>query len=107
MPLIIISGLPCSGKSTRAKELQQLFLKKNKKVTIISENITVPRAGYQKNEYFEDSQKEKIVRSDLKSEVFRLLNKEDVCVLDSGNYIKGNIKRNRLISLPKNIYSKI
>uniref|UniRef100_W8BBA7 Protein KTI12 homolog n=1 Tax=Ceratitis capitata TaxID=7213 RepID=W8BBA7_CERCA len=89
MPMIIISGLPASGKTTRAKSLQKFFTDKGKKVHLISENISIPHAGFAKNEYFEDSQKEKQVRSDIKSEALRLLNKEDVVIVDAGNYIKG------------------
>lgn len=90
MPLIIISGLPSSGKSYRAEQLREYFSKdRGKVVKVISENSAVPRAGYAKNEYFADSQKEKIVRSDLKSDVIRHLNKDDVVVFDAGNYIKG------------------
>lgn len=90
MPLIILSGLPSSGKSYRANELKEYFsASKDKVVKIISENEAVPRAGYAKNEYFADSQKEKRVRSDLKSDVIRHLNKEDVLIFDAGNYIKG------------------
>lgn len=89
MPLIILCGLPSSGKSTRAQELSDFFKEKNKKVIVISENVGVPKANYQKNEYFDDSQKEKIVRADLKSETIRSLNKDNVVILDAGNYIKG------------------
>lgn len=55
----------------------------------MSENAFILKAGFQKNEYFADSQKEKLVRADLKSEALRLLNKDDVVILDAGNYIKG------------------
>lgn len=89
MPLVVISGLPSSGKSTRAQELQTHFIGLGKNVHLISENGAVPKAGFQKNEFFESSQKEKIVRADLKSETIRLLNKNDVVILDAGNYIKG------------------
>lgn len=89
MPLIIISGLPSSGKSTRALQLQDFFTKQGKVTKIVTENFAIPKAGFQKNEYFADSLKEKIVRADLKSETLRLLNKEDIVILDAGNYIKG------------------
>ncbi|XP_017871516.1 PREDICTED: protein KTI12 homolog [Drosophila arizonae] len=89
MPIIVISGLPSSGKSARARELQNYFLSINKKVHLISENVAVPKALFEKNEFFADSQKEKIVRSDLKSEASRQLNKEDLVILDACNYIKG------------------
>lgn len=89
MPLIIISGLPASGKSTRAQELHKYFSGRSKSVHIVSENVAIPKAGFQKNDYFASSQNEKIVRADLKSETIRLLNKHDVVILDAGNYIKG------------------
>ena len=89
MPLIIISGLPASGKSTRANELREFFTERGKIVKIVSENAGIPKAGFQKNEYFADSQKEKMVRADLKSETMRLLTKDDLIILDAGNYIKG------------------
>lgn len=90
MPLIILAGLPSSGKSYRANELKEYFSgSKAKVVKVISENEAVPRAGYAKNEYFADFQKEKRVRSDLKSDVIRHLNKDDVVIFDAGNYIKG------------------
>lgn len=90
MPIIVISGLPASGKSTKARELQEYFVSRDKKVHLISENVAVPKALFEKNAFFGDSQKEKIVRSDLKSEASRQLNKEDVVILDAGNYIKGD-----------------
>ncbi|XP_030567986.1 protein KTI12 homolog [Drosophila novamexicana] len=89
MPIIVISGLPASGKSTRAHQLQEYFVARGKKVHLISENVAVPKALFEKNAFFGDSQKEKVVRSDLKSEASRQLNKQDVIILDAGNYIKG------------------
>lgn len=89
MPLIILSGLPSSGKTTRATELKQYFESTGKKVHIVSENFIVPKAGHQKNDYFSDSQREKMGRADLKSEALRLLTPAHVVILDAGNYIKG------------------
>ncbi|XP_065362841.1 protein KTI12 homolog [Calliphora vicina] len=89
MPLIVISGYPSSGKTKRALELQKFFEEKGKRVHHISENKAIPKAGFHKNVYFADSQKEKVVRSDLKSEALRFLDKESVVILDGGNYIKG------------------
>jgi len=51
----------------------------------------VPKALFGKNSHAGDSQKEKVVRSDLKSEASRHLNKEDLVILDAGNYIKGEL----------------
>lgn len=92
MPLIIITGLPSSGKTRSTNELREFLVGRGKKVRIVSENSAIPKAGYKKNEYYADSQKEKMVRADLKSEAIRLLNKEDVTILDAGNYIKGSFR---------------
>lgn len=89
MPLIILTGFPSSGKTKRSKELADNFRERGKTVLIVSENSAIPKAGFTKNEYFADSQKEKVVRSDLKSEAVRLLTKDNVVILDGGNYIKG------------------
>ncbi|ALC49852.1 CG3587 [Drosophila busckii] len=89
MPIVVITGLPASGKTTRAEQLRDYIQSKGIKVHLISENETVPKALYEKNACFEDSQKEKVVRGDLKSEASRHLNQEDLVILDAGNYIKG------------------
>lgn len=89
MPLIIITGLPASGKSTRAAQVKKVFEDRGKTVRLVSEWQCIQLAGYDKNEYFSDSQKEKLVRSNAKSEALRMLNKDDVVIVDGGNYIKG------------------
>ncbi|XP_062563616.1 protein KTI12 homolog [Armigeres subalbatus] len=89
MPLIVITGLPSSGKSTRAAQLRKLFEDYGKTVHLISEWQCVQLAGYSKNEYFDDPQKEKLIRSNVKSEALRLLNKDDLVIIDGANYIKG------------------
>lgn len=40
MPLVLITGLPCSGKSRRAEELKEKFKLKHpdREVVIVSEN---------------------------------------------------------------------
>ncbi|XP_038118786.1 protein KTI12 homolog [Culex quinquefasciatus] len=87
MPLVVISGLPASGKSTRAAQIKAHFEGLGKTVHIVSERDCIRVAGYEKNEYFRDSQKEKLVRSSVKSHVLRLLNKNDLLIIDGGNYI--------------------
>lgn len=89
MPLIILTGFPSSGKTKRSNELADFFRERGKTVHIVSENSTIPKAGFPKNAYYADSQKEKIVRADLRSEAVRLLTKDNVVILDGGNYIKG------------------
>jgi len=86
MPLIVFVGLPASGKSTRAQQLKKYFCEtQQKKVVILSENDIVR----DKNEVYCDANKEKEVRSTLKSEMQRLINTDDILILDAGNYIKG------------------
>lgn len=56
MPLIVITGIPCSGKTTRSLELKSHFEEKLKgsgqNVEIINENNAIIQAGYNKNVYF-------------------------------------------------------
>ncbi|XP_068622027.1 protein KTI12 homolog isoform X2 [Battus philenor] len=90
MPLIIICGTPVSGKTTRTNELKHFFEKKHGKcVEVISEEEAIKKLGYEKNSTYLDSQKEKRVRGYLKSEVIRLIGKDNVVILDGSNYIKG------------------
>ncbi|XP_008336125.1 protein KTI12 homolog, partial [Cynoglossus semilaevis] len=86
MPLIVMCGFPSSGKTRRAEELKVYFEQTSKlKVHIVGETSL----AVDKNSVYADSQKEKNVRSCLKAEVERKVNKDDVVILDSLNYIKG------------------
>lgn len=79
-------GFPSSGKTKRTEELKVYFESKlSKTVHIISDDSL----KINKNEVYADSKKEKDVRGNLKSSVQRILNKDDVVILDSLNYIKG------------------
>ncbi|XP_019127828.1 protein KTI12 homolog [Larimichthys crocea] len=86
MPLIVMCGYPCSGKTRRAEELKEYFEQNtDRKVHIVGDGgLDVDR-----NTVYADSQKEKNVRSSLKAEVERKVNKDHVVILDSLNYIKG------------------
>ncbi|KAG8194721.1 hypothetical protein JTE90_026372 [Oedothorax gibbosus] len=86
MPLVILCGLPISGKSKRAEELYKFFESTTKTVLIQDDNST---SNFVRNEVYADAQKEKELRSSLKSQVERHLSKDTVVILDSGNYIKG------------------
>ena len=90
MPLIIIVGCPASGKSARTKELKEYFENQRQKIVhVVSENEIVNSSEMTKNEIYESSQKEKVIRADLKSNSLRKLNKNDLVIIDGGNYIKG------------------
>jgi len=86
MPFIMMCGLPCSGKTTRSNELKSCFENVHH---VSSKLITEHRPDVQKNLVYSDSTREKELRSTLKSEVQRIINKDDVLILDAPNYIKG------------------
>ncbi|XP_069078451.1 protein KTI12 homolog [Pleurodeles waltl] len=86
MPLVVLCGFPCSGKSRRVLELQERISQAgSRKVLVVGDESL----GVDKNAVYADSRKEKDVRGALRAEVERKLNKEDVVILDSLNYIKG------------------
>ncbi|XP_070687202.1 protein KTI12 homolog [Pempheris klunzingeri] len=86
MPLIVMCGYPCSGKTRRTEELKVYFEQNsNRKVHIVGYGVL----DVDKNSVYADSQKEKNVRASLKAEMERKVNKDDIVILDSLNYIKG------------------
>ena len=87
MPLVVVTGLPCSGKSSAAAVLQDHLQALDRRVVVVSEERLL--AGHTKNAVFADSRLEKEVRGRLKSEVVRLLDKETFVICDGLNYIKG------------------
>jgi len=56
MPLIIVTGFPCSGKTSRSIELKKHFEEKfqnsDRKVEIITEHDTIIKMGYDKNAFY-------------------------------------------------------
>ncbi|XP_078285890.1 protein KTI12 homolog [Rhinoraja longicauda] len=89
MPLVLLCGLPCSGKSRRAAELGRYLREEaGSKVVEVAE-WSLGLAGGGRNMVYADSQKEIELRGALKAVVERKINKEDVVIMDSLNYIKG------------------
>ncbi|KAF5298715.1 hypothetical protein FQA39_LY11725 [Lamprigera yunnana] len=89
MPLIVITGLPSSGKTTRTNEIKNYFEKQGKEVHVVSEEEQILKAGFEKDAFYLDSSKEKHIRALLKSEVVKLLGPNSLVILDGSNYIKG------------------
>lgn len=91
MPLVLITGIPCSGKTTTALKIKKHLEEKDKKIILISEDDLLKEnfSNEDKNIVLNDSIKEKTLRADLKGHVLRHLTKEAVVILDSLNYIKG------------------
>jgi protein KTI12 len=50
MPLIVMVGIPCSGKSTRAKQIEQFLKEKGMEVQIVNEE----GLGLNKSAYLRD-----------------------------------------------------
>lgn len=94
MPLILFTGYPCSGKTTKARELIALLQEKidntpalsNKKYTITYH--TDESLGINHNDYI-TSQDERKLRSEIISAVKRDISKNNIVIVDSLNYIKG------------------
>ncbi|PUU72619.1 chromatin associated protein KTI12 [Tuber borchii] len=95
MPLIIITGYPSSGKTTRATQLHTYLQakldspntppqQKNLKLHLISPHtLQIPRTSYS------TAASEKTARATEYSAVKRALSKDDVVIADGLNYIKG------------------
>lgn len=52
MPLIIMTGTPCSGKTTRTKEIKNYFETQGKTVHVVSEEEQIVKAGFEKNSFY-------------------------------------------------------
>lgn len=89
MPLIIIAGFPCCGKTTVAKQIQSYILNNlkipNDRVIIVNEESE----NIKKSQGYKSSAAEKGTRGILKSAVNQKLSSECYVIADSLNYIKG------------------
>lgn len=52
MPLIVMTGVPSSGKTKRALELKEYFEKQGREVHLISEYEEIVKAGFEKNAFY-------------------------------------------------------
>ncbi|CAG2159781.1 unnamed protein product [Oppiella nova] len=88
MPLIVMCGIPLSGKTYQTNRLKEYFEEKhNLKPIIISSDTKLKEI--KRNVLFGDSKMERELRGWLKSEVERHLVADNLVVLDANNYIKG------------------
>ena len=85
MPLVILSGYPCSGKSLFALQLSEYLTSQGQNAVIVNEESL----GISKAEGYKDSAAEKVTRASLRSSVDHLLAGDTTVILDSLNYIKG------------------
>lgn len=88
MPLVIISGLPCSGKTLRSRELYEYVkdhLPPGQTVHLLSEE---DYGAHRATEYA-SSTNEKKARGNFFSAVERLVSPTTIVIADGLNYIKG------------------
>ncbi|CAI2191956.1 16017_t:CDS:2, partial [Funneliformis geosporum] len=91
MPLIILCGIPSSGKTRRANQIMQYFVERfsNEKKTNSVNLINDESLGITKDSYKDTRIEEKKARGTLLSAVERLISKDDLIIADGMNYIKG------------------
>jgi protein KTI12 len=85
MPLVLMCGYPCSGKSRRAQELALALQAQGHTVHLVGEE----GLGVERGVAYANSTAEKQVRGGIKSAVDRLLRGNTCVIVDSLNYIKG------------------
>lgn len=93
MPLIIVTGLPSSGKSKLAHDIHSYITKKleqegnSLQIRIVTDSDNLDWDG--RNSIYMSIPKEKELRGWLRSEVQRYLNLNQIVILDASVYIKG------------------
>ncbi|KAF5842848.1 chromatin associated protein KTI12-domain-containing protein [Dunaliella salina] len=86
MPLVVITGQPCSGKSTVAAQLMQVLQARGISTCNL---VDEPSLHLPRNAAYKDVPSEKNTRALLKSTVERCIGRKGVTILDSINNIKG------------------
>lgn len=93
MPLILVTGLPCSGKTKLSGSIYDYLKAKLKQegdtrqVKIVSDSDNLDWDG--RNVIYMSIPKEKELRGWLRAEVQRYINLDNVVILDAAAYIKG------------------
>ncbi|QLG72615.1 hypothetical protein HG535_0D03230 [Zygotorulaspora mrakii] len=94
MPLILLTGYPCTGKTTVARELVALLQKRlESDPQLAKKNYNIiyhsdKSLGIKHSDYI-SSKNERKLRSEIISAVKRDLTKTNIVIVDSLNYIKG------------------
>ncbi|KAM9004019.1 LOW QUALITY PROTEIN: protein KTI12 homolog [Sarcophilus harrisii] len=90
MPLVVLCGLPDSGRSRRADELRRALEAEGRPVTVVRDaDVLGPGGPEALCEAYSDPAREKALRAALKASVERDPGRRAVVLLDSLNYIKG------------------
>ncbi|XP_068948852.1 protein KTI12 homolog [Petaurus breviceps papuanus] len=90
MPLVVLCGLPDSGRSRRGDELRRALEAEGRPVTVVRDaDVLGPGGPAALCEAYSDPTREKALRAALKASVERDLSPRVVVLIDSLNYIKG------------------
>ena len=90
MPLVLMSGLPASGKTKVAISLQKYLKDKGRQVSIVSDsNVS---SDFERDSFYGNATSEKQLRGEFLSAIQRKISKTKVLIVDSMNYIKGKFK---------------
>eukprot|EP01031_Cornospumella_fuschlensis_P034083 gene34083-41254_t len=85
MPLIIVTGRPCTGKTTFASRLKDYLLASGKENVIL---VNEESLNLSKSESYQSATKEKVLRGAIKSAADHALTSSTYVIVDSLNYIK-------------------
>ena len=87
MPLIVLCGVPQSGKTTIANKIVDFYAKNHPQLEVVL--LNEEKFNINKQAVYNDYKEEKSLRGFFRSNVNKLLSDENVVILDSMNYIKG------------------
>ena len=87
MPLLIMCGLPCSGKSSCVQKFISFLSSQNPACSV--EVVGEESLGLPRECWFENSAHEKASRSSIRGEVERLVSPEKMVIVDSPCCVKG------------------
>ena len=87
MPLLLVCGLPCSGKTSCVEKFVS-FLASNYPACSV-EVLGEESLGLSRDCWFMSSEKEKGIRCSIRGEVERLLSPDKLVIVDSPCYVKG------------------
>lgn len=100
MPLVVMVGGPCSGKTYFANKIKEYYESKGNTIHLINEESL----NVSKKDCYADSQSERTHRSHIKSEVEKNISDNTITIVDSLNYIKGS--RYEFFCLVRNLKTK-
>lgn len=86
MPLIIVTGRPCTGKTTFASQLRDYLVASGKEHVVL---LNEESLNLNKIESYQSATKEKVLRGAIKSAADHALTTSTYVIVDSLNYIKG------------------